>query len=451
MSSSSTTPSTPTHHRAQRVRRHGDGPSRDSRLPNGRQRRATPGLRHQRLVLLYGSGILNGFFPGAVFTANYLAGGSASRYPAGNLPGFDDRCAQHRGGRLHRARGQPAEARAPDGGDIGVDYPALEARVATVGAGINPWPAPADRAGAALEPLHHDRRTLQRNRRPNLSRNTVCTTVTRVSRRGSVRARIGGSGRRSAHGIRPAWRDRRGAAASTARSRASSGEDSYPHRMVHAYTEFSSRKPARTSWRCSIACCSANTTRPRRSIGHCRRIRDRRGAADRDPPEHRALATEEVPGRPFAALLADKSVSGQELVAIARRIGRWARRQQLVPAEGVRWRSGARISISACSPEGLRARRLRARRRLDLFDALCREIGSTSDRRRSTPTCPRTSSSTRPAASPSSISRWRRPARRIDLSHVTHLELLAARESPAAREMARRGSSGRCSTAIARG
>jgi hypothetical protein len=31
------------------------------------------------------STILNGFYPGYVFTANYLAGGSASRYPPGTL------------------------------------------------------------------------------------------------------------------------------------------------------------------------------------------------------------------------------------------------------------------------------------------------------------------------------------------------------------------------------
>ena len=91
----------------------------------------------------FGSGIINGFFPGAVFTANYLAGGSASRYPAGNLFAgvFDDQYANIAVADYTVREGSLLKRAAPDGGDIGVDHPALEARVATVGAGINPWPS----------------------------------------------------------------------------------------------------------------------------------------------------------------------------------------------------------------------------------------------------------------------------------------------------------------------
>ena len=46
-------------------------------------RHGTYGINGQYFA--YGNGIINGFFPGAVITANYLAGGAASRYPAGTL------------------------------------------------------------------------------------------------------------------------------------------------------------------------------------------------------------------------------------------------------------------------------------------------------------------------------------------------------------------------------
>jgi hypothetical protein len=91
----------------------------------------------------YGNAILTAFFPGAVFTANYLAGGSASRYPAGTLVAgvFTDQFenppsdfAVREGSALKRA--------APGGRDIGVDYRTLEARVANVVDGVVPPPPP---------------------------------------------------------------------------------------------------------------------------------------------------------------------------------------------------------------------------------------------------------------------------------------------------------------------
>jgi Ser/Thr protein kinase RdoA (MazF antagonist) len=42
-------------------------------------------------------------------------------------------------------------------------------------------------------------------------------------------------------------------------------------------------------------------------------------------PEHRALVTEEVPGRPLSELLAETSRPSGELLAIARRVGAWIR------------------------------------------------------------------------------------------------------------------------------
>ena len=140
---SSTTPSTPTAHRAQRVRRHGDGPSRDSRLPNGRQRRATPAY-----------GINGSFFslrqrhPQRVLPRRGLHRELSRRRFGVTVSGrqsvcrvFDDRCANIVVADYTVREGSLLKRAAPDGGDIGVDYPALEARVATVGAGINPWPS----------------------------------------------------------------------------------------------------------------------------------------------------------------------------------------------------------------------------------------------------------------------------------------------------------------------
>jgi hypothetical protein len=155
-----------------------------------------------------------------------------------------------------------------------------------------------------------------------------------------------------------------------------------PHRTVHAYTKvLKPRKPGPDElamldrmllreYNATAALYRALPPDP--EIGAVRPIAIL--------PEHRALATEEVPGRPFAALLADnKSVSGQELVAIARRIGMWARLyQQLVPAEGTVVLAERRTYLDQ-RLQLLEGRVLTAAERaasLDLFDALCREIGS---------------------------------------------------------------------------
>jgi PKD repeat protein len=87
----------------------------------------------------YGNGILNGFFPGAVFVRNYLAGGSASRYPAGNLFAgvFADQFVN--AGVDYTIRADSAlKGAAPDGSDLGIDAALLASAVLGVEAGVTP-------------------------------------------------------------------------------------------------------------------------------------------------------------------------------------------------------------------------------------------------------------------------------------------------------------------------
>jgi hypothetical protein len=100
--------------------------------------------------LSYGNGIIAGFFPGARFTANYLAGAAASRYPAGTLVdgAFAEQFVDPAGSDFTVREASRLKRAAPDGSDIGVDYAALAARVRLVvdgicspGAGFAP-PAP---------------------------------------------------------------------------------------------------------------------------------------------------------------------------------------------------------------------------------------------------------------------------------------------------------------------
>jgi hypothetical protein len=95
----------------------------------------------------YGNDIINGFFPGAVCTANYLAGAAASRYPAGTLVdgAFADQFLDPAGSDFTVRDSSRLKRAAPDGSDVGVDYPALAARVRLVVDGIhlsNSGPAP---------------------------------------------------------------------------------------------------------------------------------------------------------------------------------------------------------------------------------------------------------------------------------------------------------------------
>jgi PKD repeat protein len=93
----------------------------------------------------YGTGILNGYYPAAVFSANYLSGASLSRYPAGTLAAglFQDQFVSTSGGDYTVRAGSILKGAAPDGSDIGADFPALASKVAGVVAGImGDQPAP---------------------------------------------------------------------------------------------------------------------------------------------------------------------------------------------------------------------------------------------------------------------------------------------------------------------
>jgi hypothetical protein len=91
----------------------------------------------------YGNGILNGFFPGATFTANYLAGGSASRYPAGNFFAgqLTDQYVAAAAGDFTVREGSLLWRAAPDGSDVGVNFPALYERIKGVADGFDFAPA----------------------------------------------------------------------------------------------------------------------------------------------------------------------------------------------------------------------------------------------------------------------------------------------------------------------
>jgi PKD repeat protein len=97
----------------------------------------------------YGNGILNGFYPGAVLSANYLAGASLSRYPAGTLATglFQDQFVSVPDGNFAVRDGSILKGAAPDGSDIGADFPAVAAKVARVVEGIMDDQVPPPPAG----------------------------------------------------------------------------------------------------------------------------------------------------------------------------------------------------------------------------------------------------------------------------------------------------------------
>jgi aminoglycoside phosphotransferase (APT) family kinase protein len=95
-------------------------------------------------------------------------------------------------------------------------------------------------------------------------------------------------------------------------------------------------------------------------------------------PEHRALATEEVPGRPFGELLTDVSQSLERLESIASRVGGWVRvYQSVIGADGQIDLNKRRAYVDE-RLKLLQGRVLSASDRRDTlarFDDLCREIG----------------------------------------------------------------------------
>jgi PKD repeat protein len=86
----------------------------------------------------YGNAILANYYPDAVFLANYLAGGSLSRYPAGTLVSgtFPSQFVDIAAGDFTLVSASILRHAAPDGSDIGVDYPAFTAALDGVAAGV---------------------------------------------------------------------------------------------------------------------------------------------------------------------------------------------------------------------------------------------------------------------------------------------------------------------------
>ena len=93
----------------------------------------------------YGNAILAAYFPGHAFAANYLAGGSASRYPAGNLFAgvFADQFVNPSGGDFTVRTESALRGAAPDGSDIGVDMAELSRRLAAPARDPDPVPPTA--------------------------------------------------------------------------------------------------------------------------------------------------------------------------------------------------------------------------------------------------------------------------------------------------------------------
>ena len=98
-------------------------------------------------------------------------------------------------------------------------------------------------------------------------------------------------------------------------------------------------------------------------------------------PEYRALATEEVPGRPFGELLTDVSQAQDRLESIARRVGAWVRVYQTVVEAGGLIELSERRAYLDDRLKLLEGRVLSASARRDTlarFDDLCQEIGVTA-------------------------------------------------------------------------
>jgi PKD repeat protein len=86
----------------------------------------------------YGNGILNGYYPGAVFSSNYLAGAPLSKYPVGTKAArmFRDQFVNVAAGNYTVRAASILKGTAPGGADIGADFTTLSARVSGVIEGL---------------------------------------------------------------------------------------------------------------------------------------------------------------------------------------------------------------------------------------------------------------------------------------------------------------------------
>jgi PKD repeat protein len=94
----------------------------------------------------YGLAILNGYYPDHVFAANYLAGASTSRYPAGTLVTlpYEDQFVDVAADDFAVRASSFLRGAAPDGTDVGADFPELKRRLLGVDHGLSAAPPTAD-------------------------------------------------------------------------------------------------------------------------------------------------------------------------------------------------------------------------------------------------------------------------------------------------------------------
>ena len=88
----------------------------------------------------YGNEIISGYYPDAVFASNYLAGASAARYPSGTLvvSPFENQFANITAGDYTVRADSVLKGAAPDGSDVGANFPELMAAMEGVQAGVGP-------------------------------------------------------------------------------------------------------------------------------------------------------------------------------------------------------------------------------------------------------------------------------------------------------------------------
>ena len=102
----------------------------------------------------YGNAVINAFLPGAPVVGNLLAGGSAARYPAGNLTAgtFEEQFVDAAGFDFRLTTTSALRGSATDGGDIGVDMGNLLPRINAAQSGHTYLPVSAPRNLRVVSP-----------------------------------------------------------------------------------------------------------------------------------------------------------------------------------------------------------------------------------------------------------------------------------------------------------
>ena len=95
------------------------------RITNNAARHSSYGLSGNYFG--FGNGVINRFLPGGTVSGNFFSGGSASKYPAGNLVAraFEDQFADAARGDFRLRADSGLRGAATDGGDIGADFGSL--------------------------------------------------------------------------------------------------------------------------------------------------------------------------------------------------------------------------------------------------------------------------------------------------------------------------------------